>query len=194
MKTLVLTAWIGVSVATTNANAKPALVEPVRITADAPVAIDRQTQAFIEKIALHQWYVNTVWQQYHQSVAAIKNKVGSVRDLHTQMNALIKYYQDDIDQGVRLQDSREAIDEIYSLYGKKINKQAKVEAKQIAHLQALLGVELEREENEFDELVKANLDQINADSEPAIRNASRQFANAAISLKALQGKGALTSR
>lgn len=194
MKTLVLTALMGVSVATTNANVKPADAEPARITAEAPAAIDQHTQAFIERIALHQWYVNTVWQQYDQAVATIKNKVGSVKDLQTQMNTLIKYYQDDIDQGVRLQDSRKAIDEVYALYTKKINKQAKVEAKQITRLQALLGIELEREENDFEALVKANSDQINAHSEPVIRDASRQFANSAINLKALQGSASLAAR
>lgn len=195
MKTLVLTALMGVTLSAANANVNPASLEaPVRITAEAPAAIDRQTQAFIDQIEMHQWHVNTVWQQYDRSVSAIKSKRGSVQDLQSQMNALIKFYQDDIAQGVRLQDSRNAIDEIYAMYNKKINKQAKAEAKQISRLQALLGIELNREESEFQELIETNAHLINSHSEPVIRAMEREFAHADVNFKALQRAGTLASR
>lgn len=192
MKTLIVTAIMGATVATAHATMNP--VNPDMETEAVSVAIDQQTQSFIDEVAMLEWRVDAAWQQYDHAVAAIEAKPGSVKDLQSQMHALIKFYQDDIDQGVRLQDSRKAIDEIYSLYSKKIDTQAKVEAPQVARLQFLLGAEIDRGERELEALLQANASHVNAHSEPVIRSAQRKFVNGALSLKALKESAALASR
>lgn len=184
MKTLVLTALMGLTLANTNANTNSDGVDAAAQTVS--VAIDRQTQHLIDQVAMIEWHVDAAWQQYDRAVAAIDAKPGSVKDLQSQMHALIKFYQDDIDQGIRLQDSRKAIDEIYAMYTKKINKQAKVESKKIARLQNLLGLEIGRGEQELEALVAAYSSSINAHSEPVIRSVQRKLVTVAVSLKALK--------
>lgn len=193
MKTLVVTALMGLSIATANANpVNP--VNPAAPAKETSAVIDKQTQAFIDDIAMIEWHIDATWQQYDLAVAAIKSKPGSVQDLQAQMNALLTYYHDDIDQGIRLQDSRNAIAEINAMYSKKIDKQAKIEAKQVARLQKLMGLEIEREENELDALVKAHAAHVNVYSEPVIRSVERKLVHAAVNLKALQASASLASR
>src|SRR5690554_5620253 len=145
MKTLVLTALMGIALSNVSANtSNPKLAKDPAATT---TALDKKTEALKAQIALHQWNVDAVWNQYDRAIADIKNKQGSVSDLLAQMNSLIGYYKDDIDQGIRIDDSKKAIAEIRATYGKKIEKQGKMEAKEIAKLQALLEAELDKEEN-----------------------------------------------
>lgn len=73
------------------------------------------------------------------------------------------------------------------MYAKKIDKQTKVEAKQIARLQKLMGLEIEREENELDALVKVHAAHVNVHSEPVIHSAERKLVHAAVKLEGIAG-------
>lgn len=196
MKTLVITALIGATFANVNVNAgtSPASLPPANIAKETVAPIDPETQTLIDWVEFHQHNVDVVWQQYDAAVTAIKNKEGGTRSLESQMKSLIAYYQNDIDQGVRVDDSKKAIAEIRGMYGKKIAKQAKAEANEIARLQRLLGNEIEREENEFNALVKASAEQVNGYSKPVIKAAEQAFSQATVRIEALKGMDAFASR
>lgn len=195
MKTLILTALMGTAIITANAGEKTTQQKTMfSNTTEIPARVDEKTQAFLDKLALHQWNVDVVWQQYEQAIAKIKTEPGSVSDLQSQMKALMKYYQDDIAQGIRLEDSKNAIAEIRAMYGKKIEKQAKVEEKEIARIQGCLSRELDREERAFSTLKEVYSDQVNAHTEPLIRSVERQFAHSSIRMDALNDTASLASR
>lgn len=190
MKTLVLTALMGIALSTATANTSNPIPAKDPVGTTAP---DSKTEALKAQIALHQWNVDAVWDQYDRAIANIKNKQGSVSDLLSQMNNLIGYYQADINQGIRVADSKEAIAEIRAMYGKKIEKQGKVEAKQIAKLQALLEAELDKEENSFNKLKRTHAAQINEQTKPLVRSAERQFAQSSARIEALKGAMAVAA-
>lgn len=196
MKTLILTALMGATIATANAHVNlrsqgPAA--PINME-ETTVPIDQQTQVFMDGIALHQLNIDRAWEQYGRVVESIASKPGSVSALQSQMQTLIQYYQDDIDQGLRLEDSRKAIAEIEKMYSKKIAKQAKAENRQLARLQTLLSRELDREEREFHALKKAHAEQINEHTAPLIRSIERQLSNSSLRMEALDGQAGLASR
>lgn len=189
MKTLVLTALMGATLTTVSANT----YTPISNTAEIIHIIDDKSEEFKAQISKHQWNVDVVWEQYERAVSDIKSKRGSVADLLSQMNNLIKYYQDDINEGVRVEASKEAIAEIRDSYRPKIKRQSKVEAKQIARMQALLEIELEKEEHDFNELKRTYAEQINEQTRPLIRSAERQFAQSSARIEALKGAISLAS-
>lgn len=195
MKTLILTALIGATIISSNANETTALNQTMLINSiETPTRVDEKTQVFLDRLVLHQRNIDVVWQQYEQAIAKIKTEPGSVSDLQLQMNTLMKYYEDDITQGVRVEDSKKAIAEIRKMYGKKIEKQLKNEKKEIARIQGWLSRELDREERAFNALKEAYAEQVNAHTEPLIRSVERQFSHSSVRLDELDDTASLTLR
>ncbi len=188
MKTLVLSALLGATLTTASAH-----MPTPAAAAETTVARDRKTEELKMQIGLLQWNVDVVWDQYDRAVDNIKNKRDGVSDLLAQMNRLIQYYQDDIEQGVRISDSKKAITEIREMYASKIEKQRKAEAKQIGKLQSLLQARLRQEEKRFNKLKRTHADQINAQTEPLVRATERQFAQSSARIEALKGTLALAA-
>lgn len=184
MKTLVLSALLGASLTTASANTNSSA------TVIETVAKDKKTEELKSQIALLQWKIDVVWDQYYRAVENIKDKRGGVADLMSQMNNLIRYYHDDIDQGLRVSDSKRAIAEIREMYGKKIEKQRKAEAKEIARMQALLQGELRQEEIGFIKLKRTHAAQIDAQTKPLVQATELQFAQSAARMEALKGASA----
>lgn len=188
MKTLVLSALLGATLTTASAH-----INPPAAATETTVAKDRKTEELKTQIGLLQWNVDIVWDQYERATDNIKNTRGGVSDLLAQMNSLISYYQDDIDQGIRISDSKNAIAEIREMYSSKIEKQRKAESKQIAKLQTLLQAKLRKEEKTFNKLKRTHADQINAQTEPLVRATERQFAQSSARIIALKGTAALAA-
>lgn len=188
MKTLVLTALMGATL--TNVSA---IIPTTSEAAEIAHVTDSHVAEFTAKVALHQWNIDVVWDQYERAVEKIKNQTGSVNDLLTQMNNLIGYYQDDIDQGVRIADGKKAIAEVRHLYDKKIETQSKEEAKQIAHLQTLIEVELTKEKAAFSDLKRKKVELINEQTKPIIHAMERQISQSSARIKALKGATELAS-
>jgi predicted nucleic acid-binding Zn-ribbon protein len=179
MKTLVLSALLGATLTTASAH-----INPPAAATETTVAKDRKTEELKTQIGLLQWNVDIVWDQYERATDS---------DLLAQMNSLISYYQDDIDQGIRISDSKNAIAEIREMYSSKIEKQRKAETKQIAKLQTLLQAKLRKEEKTFNKLKRTHADQINAQTEPLVRATERQFAQSSARIIALKGTAALAA-
>lgn len=192
MKTLVLSALMATTLSTSVSANMPHAAAP-KHPAEARIAIDKKADAFKAQIEMLQWNVDVSWDQYERAIDGIKNKQGSVSSLIAEMNSLIRYYQNDIDQGLRVEASKEAIAEIREMYGKKIKKQNKAESRQIARMQALLEAALDKEEQSFKDLKRTHAAQINDETRSLVRSAERQFALSAARIEALKGAMAFAS-
>src|SRR5690606_5640686 len=118
MKSLVLSAMIcaaavGTSVAHTNVTLPLEHVKKEHVTDQKSVA------AFKQVIAFHQRNVDVLFSQFEIAKEQVRESRGSHADLDRDKAFFIKAYQDDIDQGVRVDASKKAIAEIERLYTKK---------------------------------------------------------------------------
>jgi len=134
MKTLVIIALFA------TANLGTSLFANPTETPDATPAT-----AFKSQIAFHQFTISTFWKQYDLAVQRIRNSVGNHASLERDKAFFISVYQQDIDNDIRVEESKKAIADIKARYVSAHEKRSAKEALRIAALQIQLKNALKRE-------------------------------------------------
>ena len=177
MKTLVLSTLIAVAAAGNtfaNHTAQPVTYHGIatKETAEPTKCID----SFKSQVIFHQQNVAVLWNQYDMAVARIKNNTGNHAALEEEKAYFIGLYKNDIENGVRVTESKAAIAEIETKYEQKHADREVYEATQIAQLQRLLKKELKREIKSFEKAKKRNAELINGETTPLLREVEQYFA------------------
>lgn len=192
MKSFVLSAMIGAAVAG-NATANETTITLPKENNKEVAGNDKKIELFKQRIAAHQWNVDVLWSQYKLEEDRIRKGPGSLVDLEKEKAYFIKVYQQDIAEGIRVEESRKAIAEIEAEYAKKYATQEATENKQIAKLQSLLESELKKEEKSFNALKKRNAKLVNEQTESLIREAEQHFAQSAERFNTLKEASAVAA-
>jgi len=100
---------------------------------------------FKSQVAFHQTNVDALWKQYDLVVQRIRNSVGNHAVLERDEAFFVSVYQKDIDNNIRVEESRKALTEIKTQYARAHKKRSAEEARQIAALQNQLKKALKRE-------------------------------------------------
>lgn len=138
----------------------------------------KKTATFKSEIAFHQRNVDMLWNQYGLAEARIKQSHGNHAELDRDRAFFIGVYQKDIDNGIRIAQSKKAITEIEELYAKKRAQRDAYEKTKLARLQEQLRTELKREQKSFEKTCKKNAHLINNETLPLLREAEHYLANA----------------
>ncbi len=178
MKSIVLGAIIGMAtVGTSMASTATAALPAKNNTAWAD---DKKSVAdFKEVIAFHQRNVTMLWDQYTLAEARIKDSRGNHAELDRDKAFFIGVYQQDIDQGVRVEESKKAIADIEATYAEKHAKRDADEKKQLKTLQNQLKAELNKEKKRLEKTKKAYASALNEETIPLWRELE-QFVGKAI--------------
>ncbi|MGV3763674.1 hypothetical protein [Parapedobacter sp.] len=176
MKSLVLSAMIcaaavGTSVARTN-------VLPSEKVKKEHVSDQKSVAAFKQVIAFHQRNVDVLFSQFETAKEQIRDSRGSHADLDRDKAFFVKVYQDDIDQGVRVEASKKAIAEIESLYAKKHEERDAYETARLAQLKDQLQAELKREQRQFKKAKRKFAGFVNEETLPLLQEMEQYFAKA----------------
>lgn len=168
MKPIVLSALLFAATAGTGmANTDAALLPNKNNTA---LAGDKKSVAdFKQVMAFHQRNVDVLWEQYGMAEARIKESRGNHAELDRDKAFFIGVYQQDIDQGLRVEESKKAIAEITSSYAEKHAQRDAYEKKQIAVLQHQLKAELHKEKKRLDKTKKTYASVLNDETIPLLR-------------------------
>lgn len=151
MKTLVIIVLFA------TANLGTALfANPIEKPLAAPV------DALQSQVEFHQNNVNALWQQYDLSVARIRNSIGNHAQLDRDETFFVGVYQKDIDNHVRVEESKKVITEIKARYAKARAQRSIQEARRIAVVQTQLKKALEREANALDKTKCAYADRVDS--------------------------------
>ncbi len=134
LSTLISVAALGNSVAAT-------VIDPVNERKSAPT--------LKEAVAFHERNVSMLHNQYDLAVARIKASLGNHAELERDRTFFIGVFQQDIDNGIRVEQSKQAITDIEARYAKLRAKRDGYEAKEIAKVQRFLEAALKKEELEF---------------------------------------------
>lgn len=145
MKTFVLSTLISVAVLGNSFAATP----PEPSTNKSKAATLKETAAF------HQYNMEVLYNQYDLAETRIKTSRGNHAELEREHKFFIGLYQQDIDKGIRVEQSKKAITEINARYTKLHAERDAHEAKKIAKLQKQLEVALKKEEIEFNKAKRA---------------------------------------
>lgn len=141
--------------------------------------IDQKTvAAFKELIGFHRRNVTVLWNQYGLAEARIRETRGNHAELNRDKAFFVGVYQQDINKGIRVEQSKKAIAEIEAMYIEKHAQRNAYEHKEIAKLQAMLQLELQKEKKKFDKAKKRNAALINDETLPLLREAEAQFSEA----------------
>ena len=177
MKSLVLSAMIcaaavGSSVASTYVPTHPAAGNKELVNDQKSVAV------FKEVIAFHQRNLNVLWQQYEMAEVRIKESRGNHAELERDKVYFKGVYQQDVDRGIRVEQSKKAIDEIEAIYVKKHAQRDTHEKAQLARLQTQLRTELKKEEKRFEKATKKYASLVNEETLPLLEKVKQHFAKA----------------
>ncbi|SKB85028.1 hypothetical protein SAMN05660226_03420 [Parapedobacter luteus] len=176
MKSIVLSAMICAAVAS---NGIASTNTSYDASNDKELVNDQKSvAAFKQAITFHQRNVDVLWEQYGLAEARIKESRGNHAELERDKNFFIGVYQQDIDNGVRVNESKKAIEEINVTYAEKHAQRDAYEKKQIAKLQAQLKAELNNEKKQFEKAKKKYASLINEETLPLLREAEQHFAKA----------------
>lgn len=177
MKSLVLSAMIcaaalGSSVASTY-------VPTHSVKADKEIVSDQKTVAtFKQVIAFHQRNVDVLWQQYQMAEVRIRESRGNHAELERDEAFFKGVYQQDIDRGIRVKESKKAIAEIEATYEKKHAQRDTRERTEVARLQGQLRAELNNEKKRFEKAKKQHAKLVNEETLPLLKQAEQHFAKA----------------
>ncbi|MFB2120773.1 hypothetical protein [Parapedobacter sp. 2B3] len=177
MKSIVLSAMIcaaavGTSVANTSVSRPAEKVKKEHINDQMSVA------AFKQVIAFHQRNVDVLFHQFEIAKGQVRESRGNHADLERDKAFFVKVYQDDIDQGVRVEASKRAIAEIETMYTKKHEERDAYEAAQLAKLKEQLRVELKREQKQFKKAKRKYAGFVNEETLPLLQKVEQYFAKA----------------
>jgi len=120
-----------------------------------PVNERKSVVALKEAVAFHRYNMEVLHNQYSLAEARIRNSRGNHAELDREHQVFVGLYQQDIDKGIRVEQSKKAIDEINARYEKLHAQRDAYEAKQIEKLQRQLRVALKKEERDFNKAQKA---------------------------------------
>ncbi len=177
MKTIALTAMICAatvagSFANTNSNINKGNEKNKHALSHEQGTINH----FKDGIAFHQRNVEVLWDQYELATERIRNSKGNHKELDADKAYFVGVYQDDINKGLRVEDSRKAIAEIEAIYARKHADRDAYEAKAIAKLQAQLKAELAQEKDSFKSLKKEYSHLIDTQTLPLLLEVESSFA------------------
>lgn len=177
MKSLVLSAMIcaaavGTSVASTNVTPPAEKVKKEHVNDQKSVA------TFKQAIAFHQRNVDVLFNQFEIAKEQVRESRGSHADLDRDKAFFIKVYQNDIDEGIRVEASKQAIAEIETLYKEKHKERDAYEAAQLAKLQDQLRAELKREQKQFKKAKRKYAGFVNEETLPLLQKVEQYFAKA----------------
>lgn len=108
-----------------------------------------------ETLAFHQYNMEVLYKQYDLAETRIKTSRGNHAELDREHKIFVDLYQQDIDKGIRVEQSKKAIAEINARYAKLHAERDAYEAKEMAKLQKQLEAALKKEEREFNRARKA---------------------------------------
>ncbi len=146
MKTFVLSTLISVA-ALGNGFVANAAIDP---SADkSNVSALRQAEA------AHQDNMITLYNQYDLAVARIKASRGNHAELASDRAFFVGVFQKDINNGIRVAESKKAIAELEARYAKLHKERDAFEAKAVANLQRHLAVARKKEDRAFAKAQKA---------------------------------------
>ncbi len=129
------------------------------------------------KASFHQHNINALWNQYDLSVQRIRNSNGSHADLERDETFFVAVYQQDIDNNIRVEESKKIIAEIRTRYAKAHAQRSAQEARRIATLQTQLKKALEREAKALSKTKQAYADQTDT---PAVFQEVENYVNESI--------------
>ena len=176
MKSFVLSAMIcAAAVGTSMASTNGTLPEKRK---KEQVSDQQRVAAFKQVIQFHQHNVDVLFNQFELAKKRIRQSHGCHADLEREKASFIEIYQNDIDQGVRVEASKKAIEEIQVLYADKHSQRDAYETEQIAKLQARLQAELERERKHFQKTKRKYAGVITDEVLPLLTQATQYFAKA----------------
>src|SRR5690606_18939144 len=139
LSTLISVAALGNSVAAT----------PPDVSDKSKATVLKETAAF------HQYNMEILYSQYDLAETQIKTSRGNHAELDREHKFFVGLYQEDIDKGIRVEQSKKAISEINARYAKLHAERDAQEAKKIGQLQKQLEVALKKEEIELNKVQRA---------------------------------------
>ncbi len=122
---------------------------------NAPSNDKKNVTTLKETVDLHERNIGVLYNQYDLAETRIKTSRGNHAELDRDHKLFVGLYQQDIDNGIRVEQSKDAIAEINNRYAKLHAERDAYEAKEIANLQKHLAVALKKEEKEFNNAKKA---------------------------------------
>ncbi len=134
-----------------------------------------ETKSFTDQIMFHRANVDILWAQYEQAEARIRQSRGNHAELESEKAYFISVYQQDIDKGIRVAESKKAIEEIEAVYVEKHAQRDAFENESIAHLQAQLKAALRKEEKKFNSTKKKYAKSANDQTERLIDETAQHF-------------------
>ncbi len=152
MKTFVLSTFISVA----------ALGNSFAGTPNDPSADKNNITALKETVAFHGHNMEVLYKQYDLAEARIRTSQGNHAELDREHKFFVGLYQQDMENGIRVEQSKKAIAEINARYSKLHAERDAYEVKQIAKLQKQLEAALKKEEQEFNKANKALAQTIHA--------------------------------
>ncbi|MGK6350524.1 hypothetical protein [Parapedobacter sp. DT-150] len=169
MKTFVLSTLIAVA---TAGNAWANQVATPRL--DRIGMIERsetgeRVDAFKSQMAFHQRNVAVLWNQYASAAERIRNSRGSHAELDRDRAFFAGVYQQDIDKGIRVDESKRAIADIEARYALAHVERDAYEAERIASLQAQLKTAMKKEAKKFMKAKRKNAELVNAELLPLVQ-------------------------
>ncbi|SEL70593.1 hypothetical protein [Parapedobacter koreensis] len=139
MKTFVLSTLISVA----------ALGNSFASTPNDPSNDKNTVTTLKETAAFHQQNMVVLYNQYDLAEARIKASRGNHAELERDHKFFVGVYEQDIADGIRVEQSKKAIEEINARYAKLHAERDAYEAKAIAKLQKHLQVALKKEEKAY---------------------------------------------
>ena len=139
MKTFVLSTLISVA----------ALGNSFAATITNPSTDKNSMSTLKEAENFYLYNIDVVYNQYRLAEAKIKASRGNHAELERDRQFFVSLYQQDIDNGVRVEQSKAAIAEIEDRYAKLHAERDAYEASEIAKLQRHLDKAVEKEEKVF---------------------------------------------
>jgi|GEM_PF-460058 len=138
----------------------------------------KSTEAFKQTIAFHQRNVDALWEQYRLAETRIRESYGNHAELERDRVFFIGVYEQDIEKGVRVEESKKVIAQIEANYVKKHAQRDTYEKEQLTRLQSQLKTELLKEEKGFEKTKKRYAKLVNEETKPLLQEADRHFAAA----------------
>jgi len=179
MKSLVLSALMLTAIIAQTGATPRADTNPTR----------RITQALEQTIAFHRHNVDVLWQQYAAAEERIRKSPGNHGMLERDRVFFVGVYQRDIDNGIRVDESKKAIDQIEATYAKKHAQRDSYEKQKLAVLQAQLKRELLKEQKKFAKLQKKYGNGADDQTARLLNDAAAYFTAAITRVDHLSGAG-----
>jgi len=177
MKKLVLSAMIcaaavGTSIASTNV-ARFADRGTTEQTYD-----EQGVTAFKQAMVFHQHNVDMLFSQFEMAKKQLRKSQGSHAELDREKASFIKLYQNDIDQGLRVEGSKKTIAGIEATYVRKHKERDAYETAQLDKLQGQLRAALAKEQQQFGKAKRKYARFVNDETLPLLQKMEQYFAKA----------------